>query len=56
MNKTVFEAPITEIIDIEATDILTASTDPFDGEWVPIGGRSLETTDSTLNPSHRQER
>ena len=41
MSKKKFEAPIAEIIHLSSADILTTSTDPFDGEWVPIG-RSIE--------------
>lgn len=40
MNKKRFEAPIAEVIYLNATDVLTASTDPFDGEWVTIGGNN----------------
>lgn len=37
MRKKKFEAPIAEIIYFDESDILTASTDSFEGEWVPIG-------------------
>lgn len=37
MSKKRFEAQQLEIIYLEATDVLTTSTDAFDGEWVPIG-------------------
>lgn len=42
MSKKKFEAPIAEIIHLSSADILTTSTDPFDGEWVPIGGSDEE--------------
>ena len=42
MSKKKFEAPVAEIIHLSSADILTTSTDPFDGEWVPIGGNSNE--------------
>ena len=38
MSKKKFEAPIVEVVYIEAADILQASAEPFDGEWAPIGG------------------
>ena len=38
MSKKKFEVPVAEIIHLISADILTTSTDPFDGEWVPIGG------------------
>ena len=40
MSKKKFKAPIAEIIYNEAADVLTASTDAFEGAWVPIGGTS----------------
>ena len=42
MSKKKFEAPIAEIIYLNQADIITTSTESFDGEWVPIGGRSIE--------------
>ena len=40
MRKKNFEAPIAEIIYLSSADIITTSTESFDGEWVPIGGNS----------------
>ena len=40
MSKKKFEAPKMEIIRLFTEDILTSSTDPFDGIWVPIGRQS----------------
>ncbi|MBR2466565.1 MAG: hypothetical protein IKB38_06520 [Clostridia bacterium] len=48
MSKKKFESPKVEIIRLDATDILTSSTDPFDGEWVPIGGKKISAVDSSL--------
>ena len=41
MSKKKFEAPTAEIIFLSSADIITTSTESFDGEWVPIG-RSIE--------------
>ena len=48
MSKKKFEAPIAEIIYLDAGDILTTSADPFDGEYVPIGGRSVDENNDFL--------
>ena len=32
-----YDMPQLEIINLTPTDILTTSTDAFDGAWVPIG-------------------
>ena len=40
MSKKKFKTPTMEIIQLHTANILTASTDAFDGEYVPIGGRS----------------
>lgn len=39
MNKKKFEIPTAEITYFEAVDILTSSTEAFDGEWVSIGNK-----------------
>ena len=41
MKKKKFEAPIAELVRVEAYDVMGASTDPFDGEWVTIGNQKL---------------
>ena len=41
MKKKKFEAPIAELVRVEAYDVMGASTDPFDGEWVTIGNQEL---------------
>ena len=38
MRKEKYEEPVMDIIVFESADVITTSTDPFDGEWVPIGG------------------
>lgn len=38
MSKEKYVEPKMEIIKFEAADILTTSTEAFEGEWVPIGG------------------
>ena len=38
MSKKKFESPKMEIVRFHTEDILTTSTEAFDGEWVPIGG------------------
>ena len=42
MRKKKFEAPIAEIVYIEVADVLTTSSESFDGEWVTIGGTDKE--------------
>ncbi len=42
MRKLKYAAPELTIVAFEAADIITTSTDAFEGEWVPIGGRSIE--------------
>ena len=42
MSKKKFETPTMEIIRLHTADVLTASADPFDGEYVPIGGRATD--------------
>jgi hypothetical protein len=37
MNKTKYVEPKMEIIRLHTEDILTTSTEAFDGVWVPIG-------------------
>lgn len=37
MKKANYVEPKMDIITLQITDILTTSTDAFDGEWVPIG-------------------
>ena len=46
MIKKKFESLWIEILCIKTVDILTASTDAFDGVWVPIG-RSKNNPNST---------
>ena len=38
LNIKTYEEPIVDIIILNSADILTSSTDAFDGVWVPIGG------------------
>lgn len=33
-----YEMPQLDVIYLQATDIITASTDAFEGEWVSLGG------------------
>ena len=40
--KRKYNAPEMNLIKLETTDIMSASTEEFDGECVPIGGRSSE--------------
>lgn len=42
MSKEKYVEPVMNIIVLETADIITTSTDPFDGEWVPIGGSDEE--------------
>ena len=37
MRKLKYTVPELTIVAFEAADIITTSTDAFDGEWVPIG-------------------
>ena len=37
MKRTIYVIPEVNVIPFQRNDIITASTDPFDGEWVPIG-------------------
>ena len=41
MRKLKYAVPKLTIVAFEAADIITTSTESFDGEWVPIG-RSIE--------------
>ncbi len=50
MSKKKFEAPKAEIFYIEATDVLTTSTDSFDGAWVPIGASDNAESGDFLAP------
>jgi len=36
MKKTNYVTPKARMIALQKNDILTASTDAFDGQWVPI--------------------
>ena len=40
MSKQKYEKPEMQVIKFETQDIITPSTGEFDGEWVPLGGRS----------------
>ena len=40
MSKKKYEAPEMDIIKFQMTDIITASTEEFNGEWVPIGEKN----------------
>ena len=42
MNKIKYEEPKMEMIVFQTADIITTSTESFDGEWVPIGGNTKE--------------
>ena len=42
MTRKNYEAPEMNIVKFQTTDIITASTGEFDGEWVPIGGSDEE--------------
>ena len=42
MSKQKYEKPKMQVIKFETQDIITTSTGEFDGEWVPLGGRSSE--------------
>ena len=42
MSKKKFESPKMEIVRFHTEDILTTSTEAFDGEWVPIGASDNE--------------
>ena len=44
MKKTNYIEPKMDIIVFQTADIITTSTDAFDGEWVPIG-RSIPDAD-----------
>ena len=39
MSKATYVEPKMDVIVIQTADIITASTDSFNGEWVPIGGQ-----------------
>jgi len=49
MSKKKFESPKMEFIRFHAEDILTTSTDPFDGIWVPIGKSITDTDDIPMS-------
>jgi len=38
MRKKMYAEPEVSIIALDSVDIITTSAEPFDGEWVPIGG------------------
>ena len=40
MNKNKYEAPEMKVIKLQPTDVITASTGEFDGEWVMFGSIS----------------
>ena len=42
MSKEKYIEPKIEVIKFATADIITTSTGEFDGEWVPLGGRSSE--------------
>lgn len=48
MSKKKFETPTMEIIRLHTADIVTTSADPFDGEYVPIGGRNVDENNDFL--------
>ncbi|MBQ7826694.1 MAG: hypothetical protein IJ386_00330 [Clostridia bacterium] len=48
MSKSKYVEPELNIIAFEAADIVTTSADPFDGEYVPIGGRSVDENNDFL--------
>ena len=48
MPKKEYLTPALEVIAVDAPDVITSSTDPFDGVWVPIGGTKSNTVDSSL--------
>ena len=41
MSKKTYAEPEVSIIAFAPIDIITTSTEPFDGEWVPIGRQSI---------------
>lgn len=41
MKNDKYESPKLEIKELNNEDVITTSTDAFDGEWVSIGGRSF---------------
>ena len=42
MSNEKYVEPKIEVIKFATEDIITTSTGEFDGEWVPIGGKSDE--------------
>ena len=38
MSKKEYITPHLKIVTVQKSDIITASTESFDGVWVPIGG------------------
>ena len=40
MIRRKYNAPEMNVIEFQAADIITASTDEFDGEWVTLGDRT----------------
>ena len=42
MNRKKYDTPEMNIVKFHTADIITTSTGEFDGEWVPLGGRSSE--------------
>ena len=40
MRKKIYVGPEMNVIALDTTDIITTSTEAFDGEWVPIGGQN----------------
>ena len=40
--KRQYTAPEINVIIFQSADIITTSTEAFDGEWVPLGGRTSE--------------
>ena len=44
MSKLKYGLPAAEFIGLESKDIINSSTEAFDGEWVTIGGRSIDSS------------
>ena len=55
MKKKKFEAPIAELVRVEAYDVMGASTDPFDGEWVTIGNQELGIRNQELGMDMKKD-
>lgn len=48
MSKQTYEEPKMKVITFQTADIITTSTESFDGEWIPISPTDIEGNDDFL--------